>query len=391
MKNYIPFILILLLSLKMTGQQDTISPNLDLSVYTSFRVHLALFDQDSEIQDGASMAGFMFNYHFGKNKQFKAFVHGEFGIRLIDNEFSFQADPNTNDDGFTVLQFNDDPSTFSTRLGYVGIDFAKYGTISFGKLNSVYSDIAGQADIFNVLSGQSTYVYSPDGSDGGETGTGRAESAIVYRNVIGRFGFGLQTQMRARGGGNYFDNYGANLQLHVTDYLSLGAAYNKVLLSTQFEKLPNLQGLEGDPEYYTFSVQYKKGPLYLAGVYANQENGDFVNTIDLDMLQPATVVYSGKGYEFSGSYQLLDKRLNVLAGFNYKKPETDNPNLPDDFKKQFYIAGLQYQFIKYASVYAEYRYEDSVSKIGRVPPNVFLVGLKLDLDKKWSKYFDMSL
>ena len=63
MKNYIPFILILLLSLKMTGQQDTISPNLDLSVYTSFRVHLALFDQDSEIQDGASMAGFIAGQH----------------------------------------------------------------------------------------------------------------------------------------------------------------------------------------------------------------------------------------------------------------------------------------------------------------------------------------
>ena len=87
----------------------------------------------------------------------------------------------------------------------------------------------------------------------------------------------------------------------------------------------------------------------------------------------------------------MDKRLNVLVGFNYKKPETDNPNLPKDFKKQFYIAGLQYHFIKYASVYSEYRYEDSVSKIGKVPPNVFLVGLKLDLDKKWSKYFDMSL
>jgi predicted porin len=390
MKIYLVFIFSLFLGLKMTGQQDTINPNLDLSVYTLFRVHLALFDQDSEIQDGVSRAGFLFSYHFGKNNQFKAFVNGEFGIRLIDNEFSFHADPNTNEDGFTVLQFNDDPNTFSTRLGYMGINFAKYGSIAFGKLNSVYSDIARQADIFNVLSGQSTYVYSPDGSDGGETGTGRAESAIVYRNVIGRFGFGLQTQMRARSN-NYFDNYAANLQFKLTDFITLGAAYNRMLLNTQFEQLPNLQGLEGDPVYYSFSVQYIKGPFYLAGVYANQENGDFVNTVDFGTLEPATVVYSGIGYEISSSYLFMDKRLNVLAGFNYKKPETENPNLPKDFRKQFYIAGLQYQFIKYASVYAEYRYEDGVNKIGKVPPNVFLVGLKLDFDKKWSKYVDMRL
>ena len=62
-----------------------------------------------------------------------------------------------------MLEFRDKKSTFSTRLGFIGVNFAEYGTITFGKLNSVYKDVAGTTDIFNVMSGQESYVYSPTG------------------------------------------------------------------------------------------------------------------------------------------------------------------------------------------------------------------------------------
>ena len=77
-------------------------------------------------------------------------------------------------------------------------------------------------------------MNSPTGGDGGETGTGRAEGAIVYRNSFWKFDVGLQTQMRANGADNIFDNYAASLRFNLTDHLILGTAYNKALLDLKY-------------------------------------------------------------------------------------------------------------------------------------------------------------
>ncbi|NOQ91173.1 MAG: hypothetical protein GQ552_00490 [Flavobacteriaceae bacterium] len=389
MKLTVPFLISLLITTSIFSQKEEIPKNLDFNTYGIFRAHMATFGGEAEIQDASPRIGFKFDYHFGKDDKFTVFFGGEFAINLIDNQFNFQADPNTNDGGFTLLEFRDKKSTFSTRLGFIGVNFDKYGTITLGKLNSVYKDVAGQTDIFNVMSGQASYVYSPDGADGGETGTGRAESALIYRNTFGRFNIGLQTQMRANGGGNFFDSYSASLRFNLTDYLTLGTAYNKALLGPRFLEINNVQGLEGDPWYFTAGLVYNKGPLFISGTFVNQENGDFINTIDPVEENIASVVYHGKGFELVASYIILNNKLKLLAGFNYKKPETDNALLPDDFRKRLYLIGAQYRFIKYASIYSEYKFEDSINGLGLKPKNVFMLGLRIDFNKTWSRNVEL--
>lgn len=391
MKYLLPFFIFLFISISAFSQEEEIPKNLDFNTYGLFRAHLAVFDGEAEIQDASPRVGFVFNYHFGNDNKYTVFFGGEFAINLIDNQFNFQADPNTSDGGFNILEFSDKKSTFSTRLGYVGADFDKFGNVSIGKLNSVYKDVAGKTDIFNALSGQASYVYSPTGADGGETGTGRAEGAVIYRNSFGKFDVGLQTQMKANGGSNIFDNYSASLRFNLTDYLTLGTAYNKALLGPRFLELPNLQGLEGDPVYFTAGVDYKKGPLLISAIFASQENGDFINTFDKDTGDLITVVYPGKGYEIVASYLFMHNQLKLLAGFNYKKPESDNVHLPEDFSKRYYLLGAQYQFIKFASVYSEYRYNDnSVNGLGIERLNVFVVGLRIDFGRTWSRNVELN-
>ena len=386
MKQALPLIIFLFITNSIFSQEEEIPKNLDLTTNGIFRAHLAIFGREAEIQDALPRVGFTFNYHFGKNNKYTVFFGGEFAINLIDNQFNFGADPNTNDGGFAILEFRDKKSTFSTRLGFIGISFAEYGVLALGKLNSVYKDVAGTADIFNVMSGQASYVYSPSGSDGGETGTGRAEGALIYRNTLGNFDIGLQTQMRANGGNNFFDNYGASLRYHITNNLAIGTAYNRAILDTRFEEIDNLQGLEGDASYFTAGFVYNNKRLFVSGIFVNQENGDFVNTFDLDHPDGlASVVYPGKGYEIVASYILLHNKLKLLAGFNYKKPESDNALLPKGFRKRLYLIGAQYQFIKFASVYSEYKFEDSIDGLGLKPENVFMVGLRIDFNRTWSK------
>ena len=374
-------------------EENKIPKNFDLSIYGIFRAHLATFAGEAEVQDATPRVGFLFDYHFGKNNKYTIFFGGEFAINLIDNQLDFNADPNTNDSGFAILDFEDKKSTFSTRLGFVGVNFAEYGSLTLGKLNSVYKSIAGTGDIFNVMSGQAAYVYAPTNTDGGETGTGRAESALIYQNSFWRFDIGLQTQMRASGGDNFFDSYSASLRFHFTDYLSIGTSYNKAKLGPKFLDLDNLHGLEGDAEYFTAGIVYHKGSLFLSAVYAQQKNGDFTNTIirvpDAPENELVTIIYPGKGYELVGSYFFLKSKLKIMIGFNYKDPEIKTPFLPENFRTRMYLIGAQYQFIKFASVYSEYKFEDSINALNFTPPNVFMIGLRLDFDKTWSKNIEL--
>ncbi len=394
MKQFFSFFIIIFFTNIIISQEEEIPKNLDFNTYGIFRAHLATFGGEAEIQDASPRVGFKFNYYFGENNKYTVFFGGEFAINLIDNQFNFEADPNTNDGGFTVLEFRDKKSTFSTRLGYIGVNFAEYGTITLGKQNSVYKDVAGKTDIFNVMSGQASYVYSPSGADGGETGTGRAESALIYRNSFWKFDVGLQTQMRANGGDNFFDSYSASLRFHLTDHLTLGTAYNKALLGPRFLEIVNVQGLEGEPEYFTAGITYAKGSFFISGIFVNQKNGDFINTFSREPDEPedhiVTVVYPGKGYELVASYILLNNKLKLLAGFNYKKPETENRYLPEEFRKRLFLIGAQYRFLKFASVYSEYKFEDSINGLGFTPENVFMVGLRIDFNRTWSKNIDLN-
>lgn len=366
-------------------ETDTLD-NFQADIYGLFRTHIAFFDGEAEIQEASPRIGTRIYYNFGKDNKYKVFFGGEFAMNLIDSDFSFQADPNNNDGGLQLLEFQDQNSTFSTRLGYFGLDLDKYGVITFGKLNSVYKGITERTDIFNVMSGQAGYVYSPTGTDGGELGTGRADNAIKYHNKLGGFEFGAQTQLRANSSKG-IDEFSFSLLYNFTDHFSIGTAYNRVNLPNDWQEIDNLVGLEGDPEFYSINATYNKERLFLSATFATQENGDFVNFTD-PVLDDATVIYSGKGYEFAGSYLLFKNKLKVMLGFNYKDPDVTINEFSRDFRKRFYLLGGQYQLAKFAAVYSEIKFEDSVDQLGNKLPNVYLIGLRIDFDRTFKRRID---
>jgi len=81
--------------------------------------------------------------------------------------------------------------------------FENIGELTFGKQWSVYYDVAGWTDAFNVYGGTALSVY-PAGTDGGAVGSGRADNAVIWRNARGRFSYGLQTQLKTSSDGDDF-------------------------------------------------------------------------------------------------------------------------------------------------------------------------------------------
>ena len=117
---------------------------------------------------------------------------------------------------------------FLARLGFIGVDFGPLGKVAIGKQNAVHYDIASYTtDRFNVFGGQGTHAYVA-GTDGGETGTGRADRVVNYRNTLLKvLEFGLQGQFRGAGNETTTDGVGGSLQLTFLPGVKAGGTYTR--------------------------------------------------------------------------------------------------------------------------------------------------------------------
>ena len=123
----------LLLGSIVNAQQSNDSIDISIRPYTSLRGHLAVFDKGMELQENASRAGIEINLKKGNI----AFVAGvELQINMFKGNSSFNVDGNVDSDLLTIVAEHKQ-QVFANRLGYLGIDLAKYGKVTFGKQWSV--------------------------------------------------------------------------------------------------------------------------------------------------------------------------------------------------------------------------------------------------------------
>ena len=158
----------------------------------------------------------------------------------MQSETTYNAGATTNS-GFGVIQKTTQP-VFGARLGFFGVDFGKYGRFTFGKQNSTHYDITSYTtDRFNVFGGQSTATYVA-GTDGGQSGTGRADQTMLYHLKFAKiFDFGAQGQLRTSDTPQAFNGFGFSFQAKALPGLKIGGAYNK----TYFDPLLTSTVLHG--------------------------------------------------------------------------------------------------------------------------------------------------
>lgn len=340
--------------------------------YGQFLAHLAIYEGEAEVQDNASWLGM----RFSTGEKVKFFAAVELGISLIQGpQFNVGA---TTRSGFLQIE-EEVPAVFGNRLGYLGVDFGAGGRLALGKQNSAHYDIASYTtDRWNVFGGQASLAY-PASTDGGETGTGRANRALTYRNsAFDRLDFTLQTSFRSADSGHFFDGFGVSSQLAVLPGLTIGASYTKSLLPEGTQEI--VLGLDADnSDYVALGAKFSSPSLDLGAVFTTQKNGDFVHVfqevtpVGIVTPQPVTVVFDGSGVELFAKAKF--ERFSILGGFVDYESRSDDLILPDDFRTRYGILGAELYLAKNGYAYTEWRiFDDSVNADKSTGFNVFTFG-----------------
>ena len=341
--------------------------------YGSLRTIVSISDSQAEVQDDASRVGINFST-FGP---IKVFATGEWGVNLVRSETTFNAGATT-EQGFGVIS-QDSQSVFAARLGFLGVDLGRFGRLSFGKENSTHYDIAGYTtDRFNVFGGTSTATYVA-GTDGGQSGTGRADQVIMYHLKFAKImDFGAQGQLRSGDTLQAFNGFGFSLQAAVMPGLKIGGAYNKTYFNPQLTQAI-FNG--GRTDYWTFGAKGNWRNLEWGAVWARQSNGDIAFIPNpAGGSEPVAVGFSANGVEIYS--RLTFGKFAAVLGFEDYLPHDLNPVINPDFKTRYGILGAEWHISKSGYAFIEAKLGDSVDAQGKDVSQAAAIGFRYDFSWK---------
>ena len=341
--------------------------------YGSLRNIVSISDSGAQVQDNASRMGINFST-FGP---IKVFATGEWGVNLVRSETTFNAGASTAE-GFGVIS-QDTGSVFAARLGFLGVDFGRFGRLSFGKENSTHYDIAGYTtDRFNVFGGTATTTYVA-GTDGGQSGTGRADQVIMYHLKLAKIiDFGAQGQLRSGDTPQAFNGFGFSLQAAVLPGLKIGGAYNKTYFNPQFTQTV-FNG--GHTDYWTVGGKGDWRNLEWGAVWARQTNGDIAFIPNpAGGAESVAEGFSANGVEIYSRVKF--GKFAAVLGFEDYIPFDLSPFINPDFKTRYGILGAEWHFSKSGYAFVEAKLGDSVDAQGKDVSQAAAVGFRYDFSWK---------
>ncbi|MGR5454083.1 porin [Vibrio alfacsensis] len=231
-------------------------------------------------------------------------------------------------EGFTVdargewaLNFlNGGESSFTTRLGYLGLTHDVYGRAVGGTQWAPYYDVAGVADM--PIAFANDFIYD----DHSNLGTGRADKMLSYRNAIelgeaGKLGFGLGWQGakdkfsrndkdQIVDGANYDDRMQLALSYSIMD-AKLGYTYNTGDFTAFGSKKETAESHLVSAAYGS----YGKG-LYVAAVYGSNENMNFdgkTRLADSDTYEALVAYALPSSLNLSLNYEMVEGKATKAS------------------------------------------------------------------------------
>lgn len=341
-----------------------------IQIYGSVRLHgINNFNEDNELSefnlgDGASRIGIRGELPLGK--KWWLFGRAESGFDVLDTFTDKAGNLENPEEGLTK------------RLLYAGFD-SENMTVAWGKNWSAYYKIAGMADRFSIFGGSALGVYNA-GTDGGPTGTGRADDVVqarIYTSGLSAlkikpFNLNLQYQYNRPipwvEGERYGRSYGASAWLETEKDRGIGlAAHVSDIDNLENPKIRDA-GIEGNAKALTTAFRSFGDRWYAALVIGRLEN---INTTNLNKY------VDGWGTELYAQWQFKD-RWWLIGGGNWFGPDSDDPEA-GEFKVHYYVLGLRYTFDSLnRMVYVEYRMDNGLLHDGTPRRNELTVGFRWD-------------
>ena len=264
------------------------------------------------------------------------FARGEVGFNFLEaTEEIF----NGIDEGRGI----EEDSLFFPRLYFVGADINDR-RVSFGKQWSAFYDVGVFSDQMPFFAGEGTGVYAA-GSDGGVSGTGRADNALQFRDVIGIFKYTAQIQIRNETDNNQLlaDTVGGSVTWKGSERTQVGGAFNLVRDGVPD---PGDDQPREDDRAFILGYRYQDDDFYTAATVT------LFNNHDRDNLG---VYFSGSGFEWYGGYQWSERLLLRLA-ISALNPYSDYQG---SYRVLSFVSGASYDITKKVRLLLLTRYDRS--------------------------------
>jgi predicted porin len=345
-------------------------PN-ELSAYGSLRLRYRVTEGEGLFGDGGTRAGAAGRYQV--RPQVWLTGRAEIGFNVLD-ELDALLSPSSQSSNITSGD-----SVF-LRLLYAGVE-SPIGSLTFGKNWSAYYQVSKWTDNFQGAGGSASGTYNA-GTDGGETGTGRADRTLQGRWVLDpkRLGLGLrpaQASLQVQydepvpqvEGANYAAAVGASFVWDNEDGSSIGLAYNRAFVSSGETALLQAAGIDGDAQALLGGMRWISARWNVATVVARLLNHETTN---------AYQYFDGWGWEVYAQYQAT-QRIFLVGGWNWLKPDNGQPQA-GAFELRYALLEVRYTLRDFTRMlYANVRLDAGRDADGTPQPNVFTVGIRFDL------------
>ena len=272
------------------------------------------------------------------------FTKAELGLHLTSKENYIQL---SSDPGIGYGKLN---TALFARQGFIGVN-TPYGLISIGKQWGVHYNLAGNIDNMYIFGGVAIGVYNA-GTDGGLSGTGRADQAVKYEFYKDNFYIGIQGQFRNLTDNNkYFaDAYSVATYYDIKKTVKLGVSYSKVLdgIANPSPKQPII-----DDEMLSFLVDFNKNNLHfgIMGIFFNNHEKTNDSTF-----------YNGWGIEYNLKYNFgKDKKWSFVNNTSIMFPYA---NQDMKYAVRVYSFELARRFSKNTVIIAGLRYDNGTLNSG---------------------------
>ncbi|MGF1724978.1 porin [Photobacterium nomapromontoriensis] len=337
----------------------------DASIGGYAGVRLLTTDNTTEVVNGSSRINF--NFQHTLTDGWSAYSTFEWGVSpfgdttlVFNNQSEFEAK-------------NDD--LFNSRLAYIGLSHAQYGSITFGKQWGAWYDVVVDTDNAYVWGGEASGVYT-FGSNGAINGVGMADKSILYRNSFGQFSFALQTQLQqndieiaandqpgaVQGTLNYDDSYGVSFTYAFTNMYKMFIGGN--IGEFKGSSLDNSRTSETD---FIYGIGATWGDLSKQGWFAsaNLNINEWHQTDNNGFIIPEAeggeifVAYNFKnGFRPYAAYNYL----NATKDYEFSGIDSDGNSAvfrTTEYKDQSILVGLLYQWDSVILMYLEAQFDMS--------------------------------
>lgn len=345
-------------------------------LYGSGRIRYRYAETDSLLGDGGTRLGTDATWQF--ISEYWLLGRAEVGFKLFDHidqilDPGSQGNDKLGNDAFL-------------RLGYVGVEFPA-AFLTYGKNWSTYYQVASFTDRFQGTGAAASGVYNA-GTDGGPSGTGRADNVWQTRVQVDRFWWDgernspvtVNLQYQEAGEeiphgreAKYESGFGLSTVVEQGENFKMGFAVNYAAVDTsEGAELLLPIGLDGDDLSLLLGLQWFGHKWYMATTFS---------WLDNHMATSDGVYFDAWGTEGYAHYQ-LSEHIWVIGGWNYLEPRKKNSKA-QAYVLRYGIVGLRYTFKGFQRMaYANIRVDSSnlLSNDTEELGDVLTVGLRWDFD-----------